>query len=119
MHRRHELSDAEWDQVSRHFAPARTGRPPRDYRARVNAILWVLRTGAPWRDLPEHYGPWKTAYSSFSRWTTSGRWAAVTDDLLLQQGHAGKIDHSLWCVDGSVSRAHRVAAGARHTGGSQ
>ncbi len=80
--RRHELSDEEWSRIERHFAPARTGRPPGDPRRRVNAILWVLCTGAPWRDLPERYDPWKTVYTSFSRWTHAGRWKAAVDDLL-------------------------------------
>lgn len=110
--RRHELSDEEWFRIAHHFAPAPTGRPPGDARQRVNAILWILCTGAPWRDLPERYGPWKTAHTSFSRWTARGVWKAAIDDLLVGLDEAGKIDNELWCVDGSVIRAHRAAAGA-------
>lgn len=114
--RRHELTDEEWALIRHHFAPAHTGRPPGDLRRRVNAILWILCTGAPWRDLPDRYGPWKTAYTSFSRWTERGVWKAAIDDLLVGLDAAEKIDDELWCVDGSVIRAHRVAAGARPRG---
>ena len=78
----------------------------------MNAILWILCTGAPWRDLPEHYGPWKSAYTSFYRWEQRGVWRAAISDLLHELDAAGKLDNDLWCVDGSVIRAHRVAAGA-------
>lgn len=117
--RRHELSDDEWARIEHHFAPkASGGRPPIDgsYRRRVNAILWILRTGAPWRDLPERYGPWKSAYTSFSRWTASGLWKRIAEDLLASLDQAGKIDKVLWAVDGTIVRAHRVAAGALREG---
>ena len=117
MRRRHELTDAEWELIKEHFTPARTGRPPGDYRQRVNAILWILRTGAPWRDLPERFGHWKTAYTSFARWTKDGVWRAVIDDLLVQLDESGRIVTDLWCVDGTSVRAHRVATGARRAGG--
>ena len=114
--RRHELADEEWSRIAHHFTPARTGRPPGDPRKRVNAILWSLCTGVPWRDLPERYGPWKTVYTSFRRWTLCGRWRAIVDDLLVGLDEADKIDNELWCIDGSVIRAHRVAAGASKKG---
>jgi transposase len=114
--RRHELTDEEWARIAQHFAPAARGRPPGDARQRFNAIQWVLCTGAPWRDLPERYGPWKTAYTSFYRWTAAGIWKAAIDDLLADLDEAGKIDNELWCIDGSAIRAHRAAAGARHSG---
>ena len=117
MIRRHELTDSEWARIRHHFAPARTGRPPGDYRTRVNGIMWILRTGAPWRDLPDRYGPWKTSYNTFSKWTKAGVWKEVLDDLLLDLDEAGLIANDLWCVDGTSVRAHRVAAGALHTGG--
>lgn len=114
--RRHELSDEEWVRIAHHFAPATTGRPAGDPRQRVNAILWILCTGAPWRDLPERYGPWKTAYTSFYRWTERGVWKATIDDLLQGLDKTEKIDNDLWFVDGTIIRAHRVAAGARKRG---
>ena len=114
--RRHELTDEEWSRIEHRFVPAPTGRPPGDARRRVNAILWILCTGAPWRDLPDRYDTWKTVYASFRRWTLSERWRAVIDDLLEDLDNAAKIDNDLWCVDGTVIRAHRVAAGARKRG---
>lgn len=75
--------------------------------------MWILCTGAPWRDLPERYGSWKTAYTSFSRWTATGVWKAAINDLLVELDEAGKVDNDLWCVDGTVIRAHRAASGAR------
>jgi transposase len=59
----------------------RTGRPARDHRTILDAILWVLRTGAPWRDLPERYGPWSTAWNRFRRWTAAGVWPRVLEAL--------------------------------------
>lgn len=115
--RRYELTDEEWALIAHHFAPAGTGRPPGDYRRRLDAIMWILRSGAPWRDLPERYGKWKTAHSSFVRWTNSGKLKAILDSLLLELDEYGYIDNKLWCADGSVVRAHRVAAGARHERG--
>ena len=115
--RRYELTDEEWTLIEHHFQPARTGRPPGDYRRRLDAVMWVLRSGAPWRDLPGRYGNWKTAHSSFVRWTKSGKIKAVLDDLLLELDEDGYIDNTFWCVDGTVIRAHRVAAGARRAGG--
>ncbi len=56
----------------------RTGRPTHDHRTILNGILWILRTGAPWRDLPDRYGAWQTVYSRFRRWRRAGLW----DDLL-------------------------------------
>ena len=79
----------------------------------VNAILWHLHTGAPWPDLPERYGPWKTVYDRFQRWRRDGTWARILDTLLLRLDRAGRIDRDLWLVDASVIRASRAAAGAK------
>ena len=62
----YELEDAQWDRIKGYFPPYRTGRPSSlDNRTALNAILWLMRSGAPWRDLPERYGSWKTVYSRF------------------------------------------------------
>ncbi|WP_396350595.1 transposase [Lactiplantibacillus plantarum] len=64
--KRYELEDAQWDRIKGYFPPYRTGRPSSlDNRTALNAILWLMRSGAPWRDLPERYGSWKTVYSRF------------------------------------------------------
>ena len=114
--RRHELTDEEWSRVSHHFLWSRRGRPPGNARQRVNSILWILCTGAPWRDLPERYGAWQTAYTSFRRWTARGIWKIVVTDLIRGLNDRGVVDNELWLVDGSVIRAHRSAAGAPKKG---
>ena len=70
---RHQLTDEEWECIADVFpAPAKTGRPPRDQRAIVDAILWIARTGSPWRDLPEEYQPWATVWDLFDKWNSDG-----------------------------------------------
>src|SRR5688500_9517611 len=87
---RHRLSDDAWEAIRGLFAePARTGRPRRDPRDIVDAILWVLRTGSPWRDLPAEFGPWQTAWHLLDRWTRQGRWDALLDQLRAARGAAG------------------------------
>jgi len=114
---RHELSDGQWEQIAAFF-PDRyhhggAGHPWKDHRPMVNGILWHLHTGAPWPDLPERYGPWKTVYDRFNRWRKDGTWAKILDALLLRLDQAGFIDRDLWLVDASVIRGSRAAAGAK------
>ena len=82
----------------------------------LDAMLWVLKTGAPWRDLPERFGPWKTAYNRFRRWTAEGLWDRALARLQLAEP---TLDLTLVCIDGSNVRAHRHAAGARKKGGAR
>lgn len=85
MVRRYELSDREWECVEPLLErPRPRGRPPKDHRQMLNAILWVVRTGAPWRDLPERYGPWQSVYDRFVRWQADGVWERVTSVLAEQ-----------------------------------
>src|SRR5437899_444855 len=72
--RRHELTDAEWERLARLLPPEKpkTGKPNKSHRLILNGILWKLRTGAPWRDLPERYGPWETVYTRVRRWRPAG-----------------------------------------------
>jgi transposase len=77
--------------------------------------LWVLRTGAPWRDLPPGFGAWKSAYERFRRWCTEGTWHRIHQALLGALDDSGRLDHELWFVDGSSVRASRSAAGARRS----
>ncbi len=78
----------------------------------VSAILWVLRTGAPWRDLPERFGPWSTAWNRFRRWSAAGVWQRVLEALQREADRAGRLDWGTHYVDGTVVRAHQHAAGA-------
>ena len=114
---RHGLTDDQWDLIADVFPPpARTGRPPRDPREMVDGILWILRTGSPWRDLPEEFGPWETVYCSFDRWNSDGTLDTILQQLRAARVDVGAIDEDLWCVDGTISRAHRCAAGGGKKG---
>jgi transposase len=114
---RYELTDAQWDRIAAFFPDCghdgRPGVPWKDHRHMVNAILWHLHTGAPWPDLPERYGPWKTVFDRFQRWRRDGTWARILDALLLRPDRAGLLDRELWLVDATVIRASRAAAGAK------
>jgi transposase len=116
--RRYELTDEQWEWIADLFPPLVTnGRPWRDHRMMVNAMLWILNTGSPWRDLPERYGPWQTAYNRFNRWRKDGTFDAVLERLQIRLDEDGHIDWDLWMVDGSSVRAHAAAAGAGKKGG--
>jgi transposase len=112
--KRHELMDEQWALVEPllPLSTARTGRPPSDRRTQLNGIFWILATGAPWRDLPERFGPWQTVYDHFRNWRKSGVFAAIIEALQVKLDNKGYIDWELWCVDGSSVRAARAAAGA-------
>lgn len=113
---RGELTDRAWA-VIEPLLPISNGRAGRwrDHRQVINGILWKLRTGAPWRDLPERYGPWKTCHERLSRWSADGTWdkilaaAQVKDD--------GSPVEWVVSVDSTIVRAHQHAAGARKKGG--
>jgi len=112
--RRHELTDSQWERIRTDFpANGRPGGQWKDHRAMVNGILWVLATGAGWRDLPDRFGPWQTVYDRFRRWTRSGSWDRLLERLQVQRQADGGIDWDLFFIDGSVVRAHKAAAGAK------
>jgi transposase len=109
MHR-HELSDAEWKRIEALLPPekGRRGRPSElPNRVFMNAIFYVAKTGAPWRDLPERFGPWKTVHNRFTRWNRRGIFQTVLDEF--KQG----ADHESNMVDGSYIKAHQDAAGGK------
>lgn len=110
---RHRLTDEQWELIADLFpAPKRTGRPPRDRRQVVDGILWILRTGSPWRDLPAEFGPWGTVWDLFDTWNEDGTLEAILTRL---QGQV-EIDEQLWCVDGTSVRAAKCAAGGGKKG---
>jgi transposase len=112
--KRHEVTDEQWE-VIQPILPkrtAKTGRPPSDPRLMVNGILWILRTGSPWRDLPERFGPWQTVYDHFAKWRAVGAYDRILEALHIRLDADGAIDWDLWCIDGSSVRASRAAAGA-------
>lgn len=116
--RRNDLTDAQWRRLEPLLPPERprTGRPNHNHRTILNGILWILRTGAPWRDLPERYGPVGTVSSRFYRWRAAGLWDRVLAALQSQAEVRNEIDWSLHFVDATVIRAHQHAAGARRVG---
>jgi len=127
MTNRGELTNEQWLRLEPLLPPQKPqmGRPAKDHRPILNGIpsassgqaLWRLRTGAPWRDIPERYGPWSTVHSRFRRWRRAGVWDRILAQLQEQGDAAGQLDWQLHFVDGSVVRAHQQAAGAK--GGTQ
>lgn len=106
MHR-HELTDQEWAEIST-LLGARTGPPSlRGDRNFINAVLWIAKTGAQWRDLPERFGPWKTIFNRFDRWAKANKWRNIFHALALSDDEVGVL------LDGSVVRAHQDAAGGK------
>ncbi len=115
---RRDLTNEQWERL-RPLLPSqhpRRGRPPKDHRRILNGLLWLIRTGAPWRDLPSEYGPWQTVATRFYRWRRAGIWDRVLADLQQQADVAGDLDWSLHHVDGTIIFAHQHAAGAQKRG---
>lgn len=114
MSKRHSLTDEQWELLLPILAPVKalTGRPRKNARLMLDGMFWVLATGAPWRDLPERFGPWQTVYHYFAGWRKSGVFAEILEVLQIKLDQRGLIDWDLWCVDGASVRATRAAAGA-------
>jgi transposase len=112
--KRHEVTDEQWEVIQAILPKrtAKTGRPPSDSRLMLNGILWILRTGSPWRDLPERFGAWQTVYDHFAKWRALGAYDRILEALHIRLDTDGAIDWDLWCIDGSSVRASRAAAGA-------
>src|SRR5690349_9443329 len=112
---RGELTDKAWAVIEPLLpkAASRNGRW-RDHRQVINGILWKLRTGAPWRDLPGRYGPWKTCHERLRRWTADGTWDRIL--AAAQVYNDGQPVEWVISVDTSIVRAHQHAAGARKKG---
>ena len=111
---RKRLTDEQWDLIQDLFPPpAKTGRPPVDRRDVVDGIFWILRTGSPWRDLPEEFGKWGTVWDLFDKWNADGTWDEILDRL---RSAYADIDGELWCVDGTTVRAARCASGGGKKG---
>lgn len=107
--RRHELTDEQWERIEpllpgREGDPGRTGEDNRDF---VNAVLWIAKTGAPWRDLPERFGKWNSIFQRFNRWCKSGVWGRILKAL------RSDSDLESLLLDSTIVRAHQHAAGAK------
>ena len=113
MVRRGELKDEAWDRIAPLLPEnGRRGKQWKDHRVVVEGILWKLRTGAPWRDLPSRYGPWQTCYDRFVRWRRDGTWDRLLAHAQAKGDAVGEVEW-LVSVDSTVARAHQHAAGAR------
>lgn len=113
--RRGDLTDEQWERLEPFF-PAqkpRRGRPLKDHRTVINGVLWILRTGAPWRDLPERYGAWQTVSGRFYHWRRMGLWSRILSRLQAKAEAEGRFNWDFHHVDGRVIRAHQHAAGAK------
>jgi transposase len=110
---RHELSDHEWSLLEPLLPERGGGRPFADHRRMLNGLFWWLETGAPWRDIPERYGSWKSLYTRFSRWRRNGMWSRILSMLHAELDCSGRIDWTHFSVDATNVRAHKAAAGAR------
>ncbi len=104
---RYDLSEAEWRLIEPLLPNKPRGVARVDDRRVLNGIFYVLRTGSPWRDLPERYGPYTTVYNRFNRWAKQGVWLKVFEAL------AAKSPNSLHLIDLSIVRAHQHAAGGK------
>ena len=112
-YRRHDISDRVWGVLKEHL-PGRHGiwgGQAKDNRLFLNAVFWILRTGAPWRDLPPEYGDWKNTHRRFCRWRDKGTWESLLEQLV------DDPDYEWLIIDASHIKVHPHAAGAR--GGNQ
>jgi transposase len=110
---RGELTDAAWVRLAPLLpANGQRGGQWRDHRPVINGILWKLRTGAGWRDLPERYGPWQTCADRLARWRRDGTWDRLLARVQTAADAAGEVEWEV-SVDSTVARAHQHAAGAR------
>src|ERR671932_336943 len=89
MGRRHELTETEWARLAPLLPPRQAGKPRKDDRLVINGILWKLATGAPWRDLPERFGPWQRVYTRCRRWRRAGVWDGMLAAVQQQADAAG------------------------------
>ena len=118
MHRG-DLTDAQYARLEPLLPPRRPtkgskgGRPRNDDRPIINGILWILRTGAPWPDLPARYGPPSTVSTRLYRWKKAGIWDRIFAAVQEQADAAGDLDWETHHVDATVIRAHQHAAGAK------
>lgn len=108
--KRYEMSDEEWERI-KDLLPSdkleKQGRPPKPNREMLNGILWIARSGAPWRDMPERYDPWKTVYDRFSKWAKEGVFEKVFEMLNVD------ADMQELSVDSTSVKVHQHAAGAK------
>jgi transposase len=109
-----DLTNEQWQKIKKFVpkpkaGPGKSGRPPQKPRAVLNGILWILRTGAPWGDLPERYPPKSTCHRRFQEWTESGVFAKILTALAKDLKERGGIDLSEGFIDGTFAPAKKGA----------
>jgi len=106
--RRHEIKDDQWERIE-HLLPGKAGDRgvTADNRLFINAVFWIGKTGAPWRDLPERFGKWNSVFQRFNRWSQKGVWQKVMEAL------SEEADLEWLLIDSTVIRAHQHAAGKK------
>ena len=106
---RRELTNAQWQLIANQVPgkPGDKGRHGEDNRLFVDAVLWILRTGAPWRDLPPAFGEWNSVFQRFNRWSRKGVWERLFKAL------ARDPNFERVMIDATIVRAHQHAAGAK------
>jgi transposase len=114
MERLVRLTDAQWARIEPLLPSVsrKGGRPSKPHRPVVEGMIWIMRTGAPWRDLPVAYGPWQSVYTRFSRWSQSGVLARLFEALARERDSEGFL------IDATIVRAHQDASGAAKKGAS-
>jgi transposase len=110
--RRYGLRDDEWDRIKDILPgrPGSEGRPPKDNRLFVEAVLHRYRAGVPWRDLPKPFGDFRAVHARFSRWAGRGVWKRIFERM------AAEADHEYAMIDSTIVRAHQHSAGALKKG---
>lgn len=102
-----KLTERQWKKIEAFLSKERFGRPPKNDRLFVEAVLWWRRTGVPWRDLPPAFGPWKSVFNRFDRWSKNGKWQRLFEALRTDP------DDEWHSVDSTINRAHQHAAGGK------
>ena len=108
--KRYEVTDEQWNRIKNLLPPEqnpRGGRRGKDNRQMFNGMLWIARSGAPWRDLPEYYGPWKSVYTRFRRWQLAGVFDRAMESL------AQEPDEESVMIDATIVRVHQHGCGAK------
>lgn len=115
--RRHELTDAEWKLIEP-LLPRNEGRgrPWRNHREVINGILWILSTGATWRDLPQRYGAWQTAYDRYRYWQRNGTWDKLLKTLNVRTDEQGRINWESFGIDTSILTRKRAVSTQQQDG---
>lgn len=112
-HRRHDIKDELWNKLEIHL-PGRSGiwgGVAKDNRLFINAVIWIFRTGAPWRDLPPDYGNWKNVHRRFCRWRDKGIWEKLLEEFISDP------DYEWLIIDSTFVKTHKAGLGAK--GGTQ